>query len=81
MYKLYGNNRGMRLLDMSEDETDILDTLGTYIGCLDTIDYIVIENIENYDNVKEVIHSLDDYVEYKQRIDSEYRERTKRRSR
>ena len=81
MYKLYGNNRGMKLLDMSENESDIIDTLGSYIGGLDTIDYIVIENKNNCDDVKEVIHSIEDYIEYKYRADTEYKSKIRRKCR
>lgn len=65
LFKLYGNNRGMKLLDQSSNEADIIDTLGTYMGCLDTIDYIIIESTKDGDNIKNVIRSYDDYVAYK----------------
>lgn len=79
MFKLYGNNKGMKLLDMSEDENDIIDTLGTYMGCLDTIDYIVIDNSDGYDNVIHIIHSYDDYINYKNTLDGNYKICIKRR--
>lgn len=79
MYKLYSNVRGPKLLDESTDENDILDTLGTYIGILENIDYIVIDDSLGYDYTKEVILSVDDYVKYKTKLDSEYKLKKKRR--
>ena len=68
MFKLYGNNNGMQLLDVSHDEMDIVETLGSYIGILDEIDYIVIDSNEKSDDVKEVIKNYNDYLGYKHSV-------------
>ena len=65
MYKLYGNNRGMKLLDISDDIEDIKFTLGTYIGCLDTIDYEIKKQIDNSEITIAKIKSYEDYINYK----------------
>ena len=68
MFRLYGNDNGMKLLDVSHDELDIVDTLGAYIGILDEIDYIVIENDGKSDDVKAVVKNYNDYLGYKHSI-------------
>lgn len=68
MFKLYGNNNGMQLLDVSHDEMDIVETIGSYIGILDEIDYIVIDSDEKSDDVKEVIKNYNDYLGYKHSV-------------
>ena len=68
MFRLYGNDKGMKLLDVSHDEMDIVETLGSYIGILDEIDYIVIENNGKCDDIKEVIKNYNDYLGYKHSV-------------
>lgn len=65
MYKLFRNGTGKVLLDMSYDKQDIIDTLGSYIGCFLTIDYSIIENKDGKDTEIARIKSIDDYVDYK----------------
>lgn len=74
MFRLYGNNKGMKLLDVSDNEFDIVDTLGSYIGILDEIDYIIIENDGKSDNTKEVIKNYNDYLGYKHSVFEENKE-------
>lgn len=65
MYILYGNNKGKRILDISENEEDIKDTLGVYMGCLDTIDYEIREKTDNCEKKIATIKSYEDYIDYK----------------
>lgn len=65
MYKLVKNGTGKLILDMSYDKKDIIDTLGSYIGCFLTIDYSIYKN-ENYHDEKIAdIKSMEDYVNFK----------------
>lgn len=61
MYKLFRNAEGKLFLDMSYDKQDIIDTLGTYIGCFLTIDYSIIENKDGKDTEIARIKSIEDY--------------------
>ena len=65
MYKLYGYNRGRKLLDMSDDKKDIIYTLGTYMGCLDTIDYEITRQEGETERTIVKIRSYDDYINCK----------------
>ena len=66
MYKLFRNGTGKVLLDMSYDKQDIIDTLGSYIGCFLTIDYSIYKNEKFYDEKIADIKSMEDYVNFKQ---------------
>lgn len=65
MYKLFRNGTGKVLLDMSYDKQDIIDTLGTYIGCFLTIDYSIYKNENFHDEKVADIKSMEDYVNFK----------------
>lgn len=77
MYRLYERSKGLNLIDISEDETDIIETIGERIGLMDTIDYIVIDDNKGYDDTRAVIHSVDDYVAYKYNAETNYRPKIK----
>lgn len=66
MYKLFRNGTGKVLLDMSYDKQDIIDTLGSYLGCFLTIDYSIYKNEKSYDEKITDIKSMEDYVNFKQ---------------
>ena len=65
MYKLFRNGTGKVLLDMSYDKQDIIDTLGSYIGCFLTIDYSIYKNENFHDEKIADIKSMEDYVNFK----------------
>ena len=64
MFKLYSMGKGIKLLDQSQDEQDIKDTLGEYMSLSDTIDYMVIESTMFGDNTKALIKNFGDYMDY-----------------
>lgn len=66
MYKLFRNGTGKVLLDMSYDKQDIIDTLGSFIGCFLTIDYSIYKNEKFHDEKVADIKSMQDYVNFKQ---------------
>lgn len=65
MYRLYSNDKGKRLLDISRDEADIVDTLSSYMGVLDTIDYEITSEKIGVEETIAKIKSYDDYLAYK----------------
>jgi hypothetical protein len=77
LFKLYGKNKEHVLLGYSNDESEIIDLLGTYIGCLPEINYIIIESTQKQDILKKVILSMDDYIEYKYSKETDYKPKIK----
>ena len=65
MYKLVKNGTGKLILDMSYDKQDIINTLGSYIGCFLTIDYSIYKNENFHDEKVADIKSMEDYVNFK----------------
>lgn len=67
MYKLYNCSIGQRLIDVSKKEEDLQDTLGTYLGYLDTIDYKITQTTCDGEKTRARIKSIDDYEYYRQK--------------
>lgn len=66
IYKLFRNVKNNKIyLDMSYDKQDIIDALGSYIGCFLTIDYSIYKNENFHDEKVADIKSIDDYVSFK----------------
>lgn len=64
MFKLYSNNKGLKLLDISKDEKDIKETLGEFMELYDTVNYIVTESTMYGENTIATIRNYGDYVDY-----------------
>ena len=77
MYYLYDMSKGFSLVDKSEDETDIVDTIGERIGCMDTIDYLVMNRTPEEDKTVVAIHSVEDYTNYKYDPNTNYKPKVK----
>ena len=77
MFRLYDKSKGYKLIDQSEDETDIIEEIGERIGYTETIDYLVMYDLKGYDDTRAVIRSVDDYVAYKYNPETNYRPKIK----
>lgn len=73
MYRLYGNVPKLQQLDISDNEEDIIETIGDYIYRVDYVRFIIILHEKNQDFPYKTIYSINDYINYIE----EYRERDK----
>lgn len=64
MYKLYGNIAGWKLIDISKDEKDIIDTLTLYVENNHTMDYMIIKQLRDRDELYKCILNEQDYRNY-----------------
>lgn len=62
LYLYLANER--RLIDKSEFELEIINTIGEYISEDPTERFLVIEKTKQGDNTKAYIRNLDDYLKY-----------------
>lgn len=73
MYRLYGYLGTMTLLDISPNESDIIETIDNNIAMNDVIYFQIIKHENDTDEFYRAIHNFDDYLNYLE----DYRERTK----
>ena len=64
MYKLYSNNNVRTMIDASENEQDIIDTIGDYLKTDINSRFIVIYSQKRGDCIHAIINKPEDYVEY-----------------
>lgn len=76
MYKLYSNNNVRTIIDVSENEQDIIDTIGEYIKNDPNSRFIIIYSQKYGDCIHAIINKQEDYIEYLKN----YRERLKNMS-
>lgn len=77
MYRLYGNVAGWKILDESEEEIDIIDTIGRYIDNHSEINYMVIDDSKGYDDTIRTIHNKKQYMNYMNEVVDKYVEKNK----
>lgn len=77
MFRLYETDKGISMIDMSEDESDIIDTLGKRVGLTESATYLVIDDSQGYDDTRALVSSVDDYLKYKYRVDVDYKPKIK----
>ena len=65
MYKLFKKEKQLILLDYSNDESDIIDTLGSYIAYDEKSTYQIYQIENEKVELKCNIKSIDDYINYK----------------
>ena len=75
MYKLYLSD-SRTMIDASENEQDIIDTIGDYLKVDDNSRFIVIYSQKYGDCIHAIINKPEDYVEYLKN----YREKLKNMS-
>ncbi len=73
-YKLYGNIAGWKLLDISENERDIIDTIEDYMRGYPLGYYLIIQrdNKKNMDIPYKNIMNKEQFMEYKQELENPY---------
>lgn len=64
MYRLFGYIAGVKELDRSENEADIIETLGEYISKNAEICYSIVLRTPEQDIPYQIIHSIEDYTAY-----------------
>lgn len=64
MYRLFGYIAGVKELDRSENEADIIETLGEYISKNAEIYYVIVLRTPEQDIPYKVIQSIEDYASY-----------------
>lgn len=65
MYKLFKKEKQLILLDYSTDESDVIDTLGSYIAYDEKSTYQIYQIENEKVELKCNIKSIDDYINYK----------------
>lgn len=65
MYKLFKKDKKLILLDYSNEESDVIDSLGSYIGYDEESHYQIYYQENDKIELKCNINSLDDYINYK----------------
>lgn len=66
VYKLYGNIAGLKQLDVSSDEKDIIDTIGEYMRTGVITNYIIVLQTEQGDEPYKLIKNVKDYWSYQE---------------
>lgn len=68
MYKLYGNIEGWKELDQSNDEMDLVDTMGYYISNNCEINFIIKKETKDTDIIYKTIKTNKEYILYLQEV-------------
>ena len=72
MYKLYGNIEGWKELDQSNDEMDLVDTMGYYISNNCEINFIIKKETKDTDIIYKTIKTHKEYILYLQEVTQKY---------
>ena len=64
MYKLYASIGHWTEIDRSNEEKDIIDTIGDYLHDDEELRFMVIQRENNTDNCVRNIENMQDYVNY-----------------
>lgn len=64
MYKLYLDKGIRKVIDISENEQDIIDTMGEYLKSDNDLWFLVKERVNGGDNIKGFIRGYEDYIKY-----------------
>lgn len=77
MYRVYGNVAGWKELDRSNEEIDIVDTIGRHIDAHSEINYVVVDDSQGYDDTIKTIHTKRQYIDYLNEVKDRYIEANK----
>lgn len=64
MFKLYIDKGIRKMIDVSESEQDIIDTMGDYLREDENSRFLIIENNKNGDNIKGMVIGWLQYADY-----------------
>ena len=81
MYILYGNVAGWKELDKSNDEMDIVDSMGYYISNGSEINFIVKKQMKDTDIIHKTITTHKQYIKYLREVTDKYMENKKAQGR
>lgn len=70
MYKVYATIGHWQLIDKTNEEQDVIDTIGEYIHEDPNLRFLVVENINGTDNYYKSINKFNDYVNYVEQFNS-----------
>ena len=76
MFKLYIDKGTRKMIDVSESEQDIIDTMGEYIRDDLEARFLIIESRQDGDNLKGFIRSPEDYANYVQQYNEKIKEKS-----
>ena len=77
MYRLFGYIAGIKELDRSVNEADIIETLGEYISMHSDIYYTIVLRTPEQDIPYKVIQSIEDYASYLKEYENRQKEQKK----
>jgi len=77
MYRLFGYIAGVKELDRSENEADIIETLGEYISMHSDIYYTIVLRTPEQDIPYKIIQSIEDYASYLKEYETKIKEQKK----
>ena len=77
MYRLFGYIAGVKELDRSENEADIIETLGEYISMHNDIYYTIVLRTPEQDIPYKIIQSVEDYASYLKEYETKIKEQKK----
>lgn len=77
MYKLYGYIAGIKQIDQSMYEEDIIQTLGEYISRNNDIYYTIVLSTPEQDIPYKIIQSMEDYIGYINEYEEKIKEKNK----
>ena len=64
MFKLYNDKGTRKIIDISEVEKDIIDTMGDYLKDDPEARFLIVENKDNTDNLRGFIRGYVEYINY-----------------
>ena len=64
MFRLYGEIAGRKLLDKSNDEKDIIETITEYISQDSELRFLIIKETSEGDEIYRSIRSFQSYLDY-----------------
>lgn len=76
MFKLYTDKGTRKMIDISESEQDIIDTMGDYFRSDLEARFLIIESRKDGDNLRGFIRGIEEYTSYVEN----YNERLKEKS-
>ena len=76
MLRLYIDKGIRKMIDVSESEQDIIDTMGDYIREDMDSRFLIIESTKEGDDVKGFIRGYDEYVGYVKRYNDKLKEKS-----
>lgn len=72
IYKLYTYEKGLKLIDATSEETDLIDTMSDYIKANNNISFVIKISENKVNMVYKTINSIQQYVDYLEELKEKY---------